>query len=387
MSISENLTLGNRLVVPAPALDAEPGFHLVIYEQSGRGRKFLRVLEPGKLFERSWFRSESRYTAFRVSAEPRRRHVVRRPCKTNDQLDEFILQYTIVYQVDDPQAVVDLRDRDPLRRLEEWAEKLIFDYVRALKWIEIWHGHLGDEEWRPGSRAVSILNEQCRHFGIRVLELEVSRELLGSSVNPTDKVTIEEGRDQRREYAEHQLALQRQVHQTELQVGGGLQTAIQVIEEMTTRAGASVHSFPEMRRALQQLHGIRDELSHLAMPALRTRGVLEASTASPDQQRFLGPSTVPETGEWKLLEELRRNFENTEPEVRHRVVAGALRRIAFVLYAPEDRGDLEDSTRRELEELQKDLHDRLSESQIGLLRRLIDISGLREVLEGGSYVH
>jgi hypothetical protein len=182
--MNENLTRREKLVEPTTDLHPTPGHRLVVFKRVRGGLEFRSIVDPGQSFKRFFLESPESFVGLNVSCD---RHLRLRFRKIISALDGtrgfFTLHGTLFYHVRDPRILAESIERDPLRRVQEEAIRILVERAELLDWSVI---------EADGPNCQSLLERQSlqriqdfsRILGIEVTSLELTRK------SPADQMSF-----------------------------------------------------------------------------------------------------------------------------------------------------------------------------------------------------
>lgn len=134
-----NLTLEQRLVKPALAVNPVPGHDLVVFRRlGGGGLRFHSLLGPNDrlgLLDKLLLSLNSR--AYAVTRDQNLRHKVFVAGQTADPVGRFTLDLTLALRVFDPQTLVEKLESDPLGRLEREVRDVLGRVASRMDWSDV----------------------------------------------------------------------------------------------------------------------------------------------------------------------------------------------------------------------------------------------------------
>jgi hypothetical protein len=336
----DNLTRGLRIVYEAPDFRPVPGHDLVIFKRVGAGLNFLRLMPAGQEFRPKLMQSRTSLVAFAVSRDPNWDHKFFKRLLHVDQIYQFTLHCAVAFHVADPQRLVELLDRDPLRRLEDEAIELFGGSVAHLDWDIV----SGDEEQMSQEALRSeirdrngVLRSNREHYERFAAEygIAVDRVVLTRSL-PTEELKVPAARksaDEARQigWITHPVQLDTKMREKQLRsfdreqriIDSGFEATIEALR----RAAGNIGSFDEISGAVDHLVEIRSKVQ-LALGGGDSATAMLGAGSSPSL-----PATAAHAGGLPdLLHGLARLFAALPPEPSIRDLGcAALRLLAELL--------------------------------------------------------
>lgn len=389
---ARNLTIEQSIVWHISTPEARPGHSLVVYEDSPKGRRFFRVVPPGQYFRRPIWGFAKRYSAFLTTADPHLKLISTRDCKTRDQLHAFTLTISISYKIKVPELLIDRLDQDPLSRIQQFAEDLVTWELASLEWFAIKTGaaefydiasrHSADG--REPRACFSRLYHFAMDYGVEVLHLGIDRSLPdGETVVERRFKEVENERGILR--AQSTLDFEKQKHQQSMQMCSVIDDVVKSINDMLVRAGQKVDSYPEMKRALQELAQIRDMTGHLVASADRGHGELGDGGHRLGGARLLTGAIGAEDCIGRLLAELCSQLVGVKAPLRFKLTSDCLHLVAECLLGGAASSQTVGAYCSELADALEEFEDySLDRDQIDFLRQLMDTPTLTRDLRGES---
>jgi hypothetical protein len=291
-----NLTIEKGLVEPVSDASPNPGHDVVVLRVKGNARYFHSIVtedaQPSvlsKLFQLGTFET------YAVDMDPDQRLQIQiANLKSADHLGPFSLDLAIAFHVVDSQLLVKKLRSDPLRRLEREIEDALAREAKRMEWSKI--ADLEAEFERrllsapvidnSGKRvpSLSYLQGFAKRVGLELKTIQVSRYLPEKVGKPT-QIAFDEA-IQREEIKEKALTekLNRQLkgeievseaeHRHLLEdmerLGMVRQGITDNLNKILTQIADKIVTFPELRRAVEELRAIRQEL--LMLPSLSRAG-------------------------------------------------------------------------------------------------------------------
>lgn len=326
-----NQTL-EALVKPAASPEARPGHSLVVYEESSRGRRFVEVLPPNKFFRPPLLSFGKRYIGYWVMADPHLKLSSVRECRTRD-IYAYSLTTMISYRVINPEQLIERFDADPLARLCDRAEALVLSRLEHLDWSAIkeggsrFHAALTADALDDGrivQPCIELLRIFALEYGIEVIHLSIGRSLPEGEL--TAELKAKEVEAQRGMFrAESTFEFEKQHHEQAKSMRGVVDSVVKSVEDMLIRSGEKVASYPEMKRALQELAQVRDLASRMITSAGSHGGGGGVSGGGmlPEMATSRGEESLS-----RLLGELCSHFGSVERQFRSRLISDSLHLIA-----------------------------------------------------------
>lgn len=417
----ENLTRKADLVRLADDLGSDPRRHQVVYRKVGQRKKYLVSLPPGTFFRPTLFQRIHNHVVYEVSSESELVHEFSQQFHTHDEKHDFILTFVLIYQVSDPEKLIESVGQDPLRQLEASILREIGGQVSRLPWAVIWKGgHELDRELESlrerGSTVVhnpvQWLSTRSSSWGLTVHRLTVDRALPPDATSPVEDSSIEGERKRRREVAGlgdqafveikkvgiefEQKACQMQAdedlqeriraqelravdHKGQLLARSTVERLVANLHGILDRTASRVDNIPQLRRTVADLQGLRSELLSLAAPFIE-------EPPSPALAAGAAPALLTSrtfdnsTGLGKVFDELHL-FLPTFPSTLHKPLVAPLLRLLSELFLGEEAAaeDLA-AWRQALAEGLEEHCNELDCEQADFVQRMADVENLRHRL-------
>ena len=372
----EQLTTKEAVVLKTELLQAKPGYHLVVFEKTNQGSRYLTTAVAGELFQPSWFTQlplpflgfPKSYEAFHVTADEHLKLRFEATCRSLDGVHELILNIVVKYRIRHPEQLVTQLDRDPLAKIRDETQDLFVKRVRKLDWSVI---KLGGE---PFTRAIAgrsgegpstrsedheELRRLAQGYGIDVVDLAVDRIL------PAGEIEIE-------------LFEKKARGKTFAKARGVIDRMIEVFEDALSRSGEGVSNLAELKRAIHEVMQIRNSLPLLVQP-FSAPGSDEIVVSQVPRQLPTRLETDPVSG---LLDEIGAHFSSLDQRFRRQLTSAALHLLAEALLDGQARAEDLELYRSRLEQALTDEAQRaLGTERITLLRRLMDTDTLKQELQ------
>lgn len=384
----ENLMPGKPIVQAIDSPQAKPGHWLAVYEESHLGRRFSKLVPPGEYFRPPLLSFGKQYSAYLISADPHLKLTSTRICKTRDHLHTFTLTTQIYYQIKVPQVLIERLDQDPLLNVSEFANKVLAQRLLDLDWQTIKSAtpeffNISVPTSADGRENPRSCFHQIRGFGfdygLDIYQVTIDRTLSADEIEvelSQKKAEAERGMLR----AQTTLDFERQKHQQSLKMTGVIDDVVKSINDMLVRAGQKVDSYPEMKRAMQELAQIRDMSGYLVAPMQGQEGNFPERPGSP-ALRLMTAGAPDVVG--RLLAELSGHLGMVKAPHRFPLYSDCLHLVAECLLGDQAKPEMVARFCSNIVDATEDL-DQLSldRDQIAFLRRLIDTQGLRRELRG-----
>lgn len=253
-----NQTLQQGIVKPASRPEARPGHSLVVYEESSRGRRFVKVVPPGQFFQPPILSFGRRFIGFWTMADPHLQIPVHRECKTRDQLYAYFLKANLSYRVKHPEQLIEGLDADPIHCLGERAAQLLCERLEHLDWPSIKHGGsvfrtavLSGQNGFGGSSQPFLkqLGDFAADYGLEVIQVELDRALPEEELGVDLKFKAVAA-DRSILQATSMLDTERQRHKQEEKLRD---TVVDSFKDMLLRSGDQVEGYSNVKKALQNV--------------------------------------------------------------------------------------------------------------------------------------
>lgn len=384
----ENSMVGKPIVQAIDSPQAKPGHWLVVYEESQLGRRFSKLVPPGEYFRRPLLSFGKQYSAYWISADPHLKLTSTRVCKTRDHIHTFTLTIQIYYQIKIPQVLIERLDQDPLLSVSEFANNVLAQQLLDLDWQTIKSASPDFFNISVPSSANGRDNPRsCFHqirgfafdYGLDIYQVTIDRTLSEDEIEvelSQKKAEAERGMLR----AQTTLDFERQKHQQSLKMSGVIDDVVKSINDMLVRAGEKVDSYPEMKRAMQELAQIRDMSGYLVAPVQDHEGNFPARQGSP-AVRLMTAGTPDVVG--RLLADLAGHLGLIKSPQRFQLYSDCLHLVAESLLGEKAKPEMVAHYCSGIVDAIEDLDELfLDRDQIAFLRQLIDTQGLRRELRG-----
>lgn len=327
----------------------------------------------------------SAYDSYLVPSGTKFRFAFRQTCLTQDGGLEFELRTVLWCEIGQPELLVEQIHSDPVSRLEEQANSLVWSRVKRLPWEAIF------DEGRPFFQALDGVREELRRsaegMGLSVLEIEVSRDLSG----------VEREHAQKKEEWRKQWALEEARRKSEMveawhkhrtnavhRFNATVDRLMGILEEITERASSKISGFREMERALEDFRQVKLKIEELVSGTeSSSHSVVQGELVLPDES-----GTTLALAEGDLESRLRMDILDRTQYLQPSLQASLRSQMFGILESiSEDGVESSETLAAAVETLRESLKKAarqqvLDRELIDLIRRLTDIQTLKRDLQG-----